>query len=84
MGIRKYAFGYEMRGGRIQPAAAEAEVVRMLHERYAKGSSYRQLTDRLNAETVPYNEPNKPWNKNMVARILGNEIYSDKKATHRS
>lgn len=75
MGIRKYAFGYEMRGGKIQPAAAEAEVVRMLHERYAKGSSYRQLTDLLNAGTVPYNEPGKPWNKNMVARILGNDIY---------
>ena len=49
MGIRKYAFGYEMRDGKIQPAGAEAEVVRMLHERYAKGSSYRQLTELLNA-----------------------------------
>ena len=75
MGIRKYAFGYEMRDGKIQPAGAEAEVVRMLHEQYAKGSSYRQLTELLNAGTVPYNEPDKSWNKNMVARILGNEIY---------
>lgn len=79
MGIRKYAFGYEMREGKIQPAAAEAEMVRMVHERYAKGSSYRQLTDLLNAGAVPYNEPDKSWNKNMVARILGNEIYIGQK-----
>ena len=79
MGIRKYAFGYEMREGKIQPAVAEAEVVRIVHERYAKGSSYRQLTDLLNAGTVPYNEPDKLWNKNMVARILGNEIYIGQK-----
>ena len=79
MGIRKYAFGYEMRDGKIQPAGAEAEVVRMLHERYAKGSSYRQLTELLNAGTVPYNEPDKSWTKNMVARILGNEIYIGQK-----
>lgn len=75
MGIRKYTFGYEMRKGKIEPVPAEAEVVRMLHERYAGGSSYRQLTALLNAGTVPYNEPDKQWNKNMVARILGNVIY---------
>lgn len=75
MGIRKYTFGYEMRKGKIEPVPAEAEVVRMLHERYAGGSSYRQLTALLNAGTVPYNEPSKQWNKNMVARILGNVIY---------
>ena len=75
MGIRKYTFGYEMRKGKIEPVPAEAEVVRMLHERYASGSSYRQLTALLNAGTVPYNEPDKQWNKNMVARILGNVIY---------
>lgn len=75
MGIRKYTFGYEMRKGKIEPVPAEAEVVRMLHERYVGGSSYRQLTALLNAGTVPYNEPDKQWNKNMVARILGNVIY---------
>ena len=48
-----------MRKGKIEPVPAEAEVVRMLHERYASGSSYRQLTALLNAGTVPYNEPDK-------------------------
>ena len=74
MAIRKRPFGYEMCRGQIQPCPAEAEVVRMLHEQYANGLSYRQLTAILNAGTVTYNEPDKPWNKNMVARILGNDI----------
>ena len=75
MAIRKRPFGYEMCRGQIQSCPAEEEVVRMLHEQYANGLSYRQLTAILNAGTVPYNEPDKPWNKNMVARILGNDIY---------
>ena len=75
MAIRKRPFGYEMCRGQIQSCPAEEEVVRMLHEQYANGLSYRQLTALLNAGTVSYNEPDKPWNKNMVARILGNDIY---------
>ena len=30
----------------------------------------------LNAQAIPYSKPDKPWNKNMVARILSNEVYT--------
>ena len=75
MGNRRQPFGYEIRLGKIQPHPIEAPVVKLIHIKYADGMSYLQITAMLNAGSVPYNEPDKPWNKNMVARILGNEIY---------
>ena len=75
MGNRRQPFGYEIRLGKIQPHPIEAPVVKLIYIKYADGMSYLQITAMLNAGSVSYNEPDKPWNKNMVARILGNEIY---------
>lgn len=75
MGNRRQPFGYEIRLGKIQPHPIEAPVVKLIYIKYADGMSYLQITTMLNAGSVPYNEPDKPWNKNMVARILDNEIY---------
>lgn len=76
MANRKLAFGYEMRQGIICVKAAEAPIVKEIYAAYSEGMSYRQIVDKLNAQTVPYHEPGKPWNKNMVARILSNELYT--------
>lgn len=78
---RKYPFGYAMQLGKISINEQEAKLVTEIFTAYANGISYRQLTDRLNAQTIPYNEPENPWNKNMIARVLccetymGNDIY---------
>lgn len=74
MAIRKLPFGYRIRSGQIQIAEHEAEVVRMIFDHYAEYPSYRRLTDKLNGQGVPY-VPGKPWNKNMVARVLQDERY---------
>lgn len=74
MAIRKLPFGYRIQNGQIQIAEHEAEVVRMIFDRYAEYPSYGRLTDKLNGHDVPY-VPGKPWNKNMVARVLQDERY---------
>ena len=71
---RKLPFGYEMRGGRVKDHPAEAETVRWIYRQYLAGLSYEKLTQELQRQAVPY-VPGKPWNKNMVARILADERY---------
>ena len=74
MGIRKQPFGYQIRFGMIVTNPPEAETVCWIFERYAAGFSYRKLVDALAERGVPYDE-GKPWNKNMVARILVDRRY---------
>lgn len=74
-GNRKLPFGYVMQMGVICINEQEADIVRTIYERYATGASYRQLTEDLNTQEVPYSDPEKPWNKNMVARILSYQLY---------
>ena len=76
MANRKLPFGYEMRRGIICVKAAEASIVREIYAAYIRGMSYRQIMDNLNAQKVPYSESSRSWNKNMVARILSNELYT--------
>lgn len=76
MANRKLPFGYEMQRGIVCVKTAEAAVVKEIFAAYIRGISYRQITDSLNAQAVPYNERGKSWNKNMVARILSNELYT--------
>jgi len=79
MANRKQPFGYEIRQGKICVRAQEANLVKEIFKAYVDGASYQQLTHRLNAQTIPYNESGKPWNKNMVARILNSKVYAGNK-----
>ena len=74
MAIRKLPFGYHIRDGQIQIKGNEAQTVRMIFDCYTAGMSYNRLTNKLNGQDVPY-VPGKPWNKNMVARVLQDERY---------
>lgn len=72
---RKLPFGYRMELGEIQPHPQEAEAVRWIFQQYLAGVSYNALADDLQEQGVPY-DGDKPWNKNMVARILENGKYT--------
>ena len=72
---RKLPFGYHIRDGQIQIKESEAQAVRMIFDCYTAGMSYSSLTDKLNGQSVPY-VPGKPWNKNMLARVLHDERYT--------
>ena len=78
MGKRKQPFGYKVKLGEIVPQPQEAETVRSIYLQYLAGASFKQLTEQLQAEDVPYDE-DKSWNKNMVARILEDDRYIGEK-----
>ena len=73
---RKLPFGYEIRMGQVCVQEQEAKIVRAIFKAYAEGASYRQLTDWLNTQPIAYHETDKPWNKNMIARILSCSVYA--------
>ena len=78
MGNRKQPFGYKMEFGEIVPQPQEAETVRSIYLQYLAGASFKQLAEQLQTEDVPY-DVDKPWNKNMVARILEDDRYVGEK-----
>ena len=74
MANRKLPFGYCLRNGQVREEATEAEMVQLIFRRYGEGASYGTLADELNALGCSY-APGRPWNKNMVARILQDGRY---------
>lgn len=75
MGNRKQPFGYKMEWGCIVPHPQEAETVGYIYRQYLAGASFKTLTETLREQGVPY-DVGKPWNKNMVARILEDSRYT--------
>lgn len=71
---RKLPFGYKMESGRIAVDTAESHWVSHLFSRYNMGVSVQELANFMNDTAVRY-DLNKPWNKNMIARILADTRY---------
>ncbi len=74
MGKRKLPFGYQLKQGEVTVHEAEAALVHEIFEQYVSGASYLVITRMLKNQPVVY-QPDKLWNKNMVARILENVCY---------
>ena len=72
---RKRPFGYRMELGKIVLHPAEAETVRWIYNSYLAGASYNALVDELRERGISY-DGDKPWNKNMAARILADRRYT--------
>ena len=49
--------------------------MRLIYDSYLVGASYNALMDKLQERGVPY-DGDKPWNKNMAARILADRRYT--------
>lgn len=79
MGNRKLPFGYQMVMGEIALHPIESGIAQEIFRRYAAGASYGELIEWLKEQSVPY-EKEKPWNKNMIARILEDCRYIGEKA----
>ncbi len=71
---RKQPFGYKMEQGRVMIDTGEASWVKHLFKQYNLGVSIRSLTNEMRNSAVSY-DGGKPWNINMVARILADERY---------
>lgn len=74
MASRKLPFGYQIQQGRIEVHPGELETLQWIFCRYVEGSSYKKIAVLLQERGVSY-VLGKPWNKNMVARILADERY---------
>ena len=72
---RVLPFGYKMEFGRVVIFLEEASWVTYLFDQYLLGASYKGLSDEMNGYGVRY-DGEKPWNKNMIARILQDCRYT--------
>ena len=75
MGNRKLPFGYQMRMGEIIRNESEAKAVQDIFLQYTLGASLKEIAEQMGKNGPTYDE-GKRWNKNMVARILGNPKYT--------
>ena len=75
---RRIPFGYMIESGKIIINPNEKDVLVEIFRKSADGESYQSISNYLTALNIKYVEEKK-WNKNMVARILQNEIYKGDK-----
>lgn len=73
---RSLPFGYTITDGRLIIEPSEAEAIRKIFADYAGGASLSELAATLTKLQIPYSEKRTDWNKNMVARIIGNRKYT--------
>lgn len=76
MGKRKLPFGYAMENGDVKAAPNESDCVMWIYLTYDAGASLQEIASELNARGSVHYDPDKPWNKNMVDRILQDQRYS--------
>lgn len=72
---RKIPFGYEVRGGLLQPNPQEADAVRYIFGQYLAGASLLAIAEDMTRQGPRYHQHTPAWNKNMVKRILENDKY---------
>ena len=72
---RYIPYGYTMKNGRLSIEKTEAAVIRDIYEQYIRGSSLKEIADKLTREKVPYSEKMTDWGKARVARIIENKKY---------
>lgn len=74
MSIRRQPFGYQIRGGYVIVNDSEADIVKYIFRAYIGGSSFNDIKSSLLNQPVAY-DVDKVWNKNMIARILGDRRH---------
>ena len=73
---RKIPFGYCMKNGEITTVPNESFAVGKIFDSYVSGKSLLEIAKNMQSGNIPYDpDDNRPWNKNMVKRILENEKY---------
>ena len=72
---RTQPFGYRMGLGKVVIDQVESRWVVYIYEQYIQGESFKSLSDTLCGTGIRY-DADKPWNKNMVARILQDQRYT--------
>ena len=73
---RSIPYGYMIAAGKLVINNQESKTLVEIFKRYGSGESYKTISDWLTRMNIPYSENKKVWNKNMIARILQNQIYN--------
>ncbi len=76
---RKIPFGYQMTGGELERCPAEGKAVTDIFRLYAEGLPYSGIAQEMMRRGIAYHKHTPVWNKNMVKRILENEVYLGEK-----
>lgn len=77
MGYRKLPYGYRMELGEACVNEEEAANVKQIFSDYLGGASFKSIADELTERSITF-DGEKPWNKNMVARLLSDNRYTGK------
>lgn len=77
MGYRKLPYGYRMEMGETCINEEEATYVKQIFSDYLDGASFKSIAEELTGHSITF-DGEKPWNKNMVARLLSDERYTGK------
>lgn len=75
MSNRRQPFGYRICNGKVAANKAEEEIVKYIFRAYIGGASYNDIKRSLHDQPVSY-DGDRLWNKNMIARILGDRRYT--------
>ena len=75
MGKRLLPFGYNMENGEIKPEPEAQGCVNWIFNAYLMGASLNDIAEHLNRGQRPRYDKDKPWNKNMISRILKDQRY---------
>ena len=73
---RKIPFGYRMENGKTVLHPDEADVVKLIFDRYITGDSYLTIAAAMTESGVRYHAVTTEWNKHMIKRILENSRYT--------
>ena len=76
MGKRKLPFGYVMINGDVKPDPTAASCVNWIYMSYLAGASLKGIAEELNVRKHKAYDGERPWNKNMIDRILQDQRYS--------
>ena len=71
---RRQPFGYQIYSGQITVNDSEADIIKYIFRAYIGGASFNNIKSSLLNQPVVY-DGDKAWNKNMIARILGDRRY---------
>lgn len=72
---RVIPYGYEFVEGKFYVEKQEYEILISIINDYLNGSSYKTIAEKLTSNNVEYIANKTTWNKNMISRILKNEVY---------
>lgn len=73
---RALPFGYTIENGMRIIDSKEAETIQQIFTEYLNGATMSELAATMTRLQIPYCEKRMDWNKNIIARILGNPRYA--------